>query len=436
MNHLALGAYSAVTRLLWPAAVWRWQRRAKAEPLYGQWMAERSGHYGPEVAAAPRGSPRVWVHAVSLGETRAAASLVAALRQSLPGMQLLLTHGTATGRAEGQKLLAPGDLQVWAPFDTPAATQRFFAALSPRVGVLLETEVWPNLVASAHAAGVPLVLANARLSASSLRWAQRLGALARPAYAAFAQVLAQTQADAERLVAAGVASHRVQVLGNLKFDMAVDDRQLAAGRSARQASERPLLMLASSREGEEAQLLEAWRALKAQAGGVPPHGWAAWPRLLVVPRHPQRFDEVAALAGNAGLAVARASAGEDPSAADLLLGDTMGEMPRYFGMADVALLGGSFGGTGGQNLIEAAACGCPLVMGPSTFNFAQAAELALAAGAAQRAPDMPEALHLALDWLARPAELSAAAQAGLAFAQAHRGASARMAAAVSAQAGR
>ncbi|RYF42725.1 MAG: 3-deoxy-D-manno-octulosonic acid transferase, partial [Comamonadaceae bacterium] len=350
------------------------RRRGAAEAGYLQAVEERFGRYG--AAVEPEA---LWIHAVSLGETRAAAILIEALRSLQPEIRILLTHGTATGRAEGEKLLRPGDLQAWLPWDTPAAVDGFLRQFRPRLGVLMETELWPNLVAHCSAQGVPLVLANARLSDKSLQQALRLAWLARPAYAALAAVWAQTEADAQRLQQAGA---RVSgVAGNLKFDAQPDAGQLAQGQAWRAQLQRPVVMFASSREGEEAaffQLLKQKQAVvhagRAQGAIDSVANAVQW---LVVPRHPQRFDAVAALARDAGFSVARRSAWTDGTQdADLWIGDSLGEMALYYGLADVALLGGSFAPLGGQNLIEAAACGCPVVMGPHTFNFSEAAQLA------------------------------------------------------------
>ncbi|RQO55418.1 3-deoxy-D-manno-octulosonic acid transferase [Paucibacter sp. KBW04] len=412
-------AYSGLLSLLSPAYLLRLWRRGKAEPLYRQHLAERFGVY----AQAPVSHGWIWVHAVSLGETRAAAALIAALREQAPGMRLLLTHSTATGREAGAALLQPGDAQVWLPYDTADAVRRFLAHWRPRLGVLMETEVWPNLQHQSAKQGLPLVLANARLSERSLRRGQRFSALLRPAAQKLSLALAQTEDDARRLRAAGVA--KVQVAGNLKFDMAVDPSLLALGRQWRGLLQRPVLMLAVSREGEEAQLLQAWSQQIA--------GQAHAPLLLIVPRHPQRFDEIAGLIKAAGLSLARRSQwqGQRPDTSALQvqvwLGDSMREMALYYGLADVALLGGSFAPLGGQNLIEAAACACPVLMGPHTFNFAEASELALQAGAAQRVADMQQGLQAGLALCQAPERQQAMAQAAQAFAAQHRGAAQRMA---------
>ena len=404
--------YSLLMWLAQPALRRKLARRGLQEPGYLVAVEERFGYYNDHASVGA-----VWIHAVSLGETRAAASLIAGLRERLPGMRLLLTHGTATGRAEGAKLLRPGDLQTWQPWDTPAAVARFLAHFRPRLGILMETEIWPNLAAGCARAGVPLVLANARLSEKSWRQANRLAWLARPAYARLAAVWAQTQDDARRLSALGA---KVQgVFGNLKFDAAPDAAQRAAGSAWRQRLARPVLMFASSREGEEDALL---RLLASDPAAMA----VQW---LIVPRHPQRFGAVAALVQAQGFALSRRSTWQDgPAQAErcIWLGDSLGEMARYYALADVALLGGSFEPLGGQNLIEAAACGCPVLMGPHTFNFREAAELAQAAGAALRVTDMAQAVQTALALVQDAGRLGAAREAADVFASAHRGATGRL----------
>ena len=406
--------YGWITALVVPLVWLRLHWRARREPLYRAAVGERFGHY-----RGPRSHGWVWVHAVSLGETRAAASLIDALRARDPAMRLLLTNGTATGREAGAALLREGDRQLWLPWDSPGATRRFFAHHRPRIGVLMETEIWPNLLRTATACGVPMVLANARFSERSLRRGARAPRLMRPAFESLAGVLAQTDADAARLRLAG--ARRVETCGNLKFDMTPAPALLAQGRAWRDAIARRVVLASSTRDGEEEQLLAAW---VAQRG--------ARPLLLIVPRHPQRFDAVAALVRNAGLTLARRSAWLDAApprealAADVWLGDSMGELPLYYACAQVALLGGSFAPFGGQNLIEAAACGCPVLMGPHVFNFAEAAELAQAAGAARRVASVQEAVALACEPLGA-ADQRESIQRCLAFAASHRGAAQRIA---------
>lgn len=390
------------------------RRRGRAEPGYLLHVDERFGRYD---SASPVAGA-VWIHAVSLGETRAAAILIDKLRQLRPGVRILLTHGTATGRAEGERILREGDMQAWFPWDTPKAVRGFLNHFHPAAGVLMETEVWPNMVAECSARGIPLVLANARFSEKSMNQTLRLASLARSAYGALAAVWAQTEGDAERLARVGATVKAV--FGNLKFDAAPDPRQLSQGLRWREALGRPVVMFASSREGEETQFFRAVREQGAE--GV------QW---LVVPRHPQRFDEVAALAREQGFAVSRRSEWSDaPQGASVWIGDSLGEMALYYGLADVALLGGSFEKLGGQNLIEAAACGCPVVMGPHTFNFAQAAQLAQEAGAALRVESMKEAVGTAVQLASDAARHGSAVRSARAFSSAHQGAAQKTAEAV------
>lgn len=431
MRSLLLRLYGAFTSLAEPLVRRKLRRRAVAEPGYAHAVDERFGHYDDAAA----GTGWCWIHAVSLGEARAAGILIDELRRQYPGIPILLTHGTATGREEGAKLLEPGDLQVWQPWDAPAAVARFLDRFQPRIGVLMETEVWPELTAACAERRIPLVLANARLNENSLASAERLGWLARPAYSSLAAVWAQTEADSHRLVSLGAKVEGV--FGNLKFDATPDMRQLQMATQLRGQLPRPVVVLASSREGEEAQLLQALKRFGALEPTPPAHEAVQsiarrvhevqW---MIVPRHPQRFDEVAALIEAHGFAVARRSAAGAPAEAEIWLGDSLGEMALYYGLADAALLGGSFEPLGGQNLIEAAACGCPVVMGPSTFNFSEAAELSLAAGASQRVETMEQAVRAALKLVEQPERRDAMAEAAVAFAGANRGAAQRTAAAI------
>jgi len=430
-ERLALALYGLLQRLLWPLVRLKLRWRGRAEPGYLEHVEQRLGHY-PGLAPS---SGWLWVHAVSLGETHAAALLLAELREQMPGLRLLLTHGTATGRAQGAQLLRPGDLQVWQPWDTPAAVARFLAHFRPAVGLLIETEVWPHWVQGCRAQGVPLLLVNARLSPRSARGAQRLRVLLRPAYAGLSAVLAQTEADAQRLRQAGAAA--VQVMGNLKYDLQTDAALIERGRHWKQAlGGRRVLMFASSRAGEEAlwlqTLREAQRPEPEQGPPALPHD-LLW---LLVPRHPQRFDAVAALLHEAGLRVWRRSQWQgtelppEARAAQVWLGDSLGEMQAYYTLADLAWLGGSFLPLGGQNLIEAAACGCPIVMGPHTYNFHDAAAQAEQLGAAQRVPDMAAALHASAQLLHDASAHRAALQGCAALWQQGQGAAQRCAAAV------
>lgn len=435
---IAQAAYSAAWVAALPAVFARFWWRGRAEPAYRQGWAQRLGRWPRSPAPTPQ-APRVWVHAVSLGEARAVQPLVQALREALPGMQLLLTTGTATGLEAGRALLQPGDLHGWLPLDTPGATRRFFHTLRPQVGVLMETETWPNLLLHAQRAGVPMVLANARLSQRSLHKGLKWALLSRPMMQRLWAVCAQTEQDAVHLQQAGVPTEQLHVSGNLKYELhpsqdlqALGQRwvgkRVAPGVETTMQLQRHIVMAASWREGEDLPLLQAWQQAVQQPA---PHRLRPRPLLLMVPRHPQRFEEVHAALCRAGLSVSRRSTWgpAGPSAddwqADAWLGDSVGEMPAYYAAANVALLGGSFAPLGGQNLIEAAACACPVVMGPHTFNFEDAAQLAQAQGAALRARDLEQAVALALNtptsnWHQHRA-------AGLAWVAAHAGAAQRQA---------
>ncbi|HZM36262.1 MAG TPA: 3-deoxy-D-manno-octulosonic acid transferase, partial [Burkholderiales bacterium] len=393
--------YTIVLHLAVPFFLLRLWWRGRREPSYRDSVEERLGRYSTDV------KPKMaWVHAVSVGEARAAAPLVRALQDLLPDHGILMTCTTAAGRETLKQVYGEGVLTAYLPYDTPHAVQGFIEHFRPRLGVLMETEVWPNLIAICTNNGVPLMLANARMSEKSAAQYRRLAALSRSAFASLAAVCAQSAGDAERL--RGLGAKSVEVTGNLKFDVRPDLGQLAAGRAWRAALGRPVLLLASTREGEERLLLDAL---------PPPEGKRL---VVVVPRHPQRFDEVAAYCQ------ARRGKGEAPEVSHTIyLGDTMGEMAFYYGACDVAVIGGSFVPEGGQNLIEALACGAPVVIGSSVFNFEQATRLAVEAGAAIQAPDAASGITQAVKLLEDEPKRKAMARAGLRLCEAHRGAAER-----------
>lgn len=425
--------------------------RGRLQPEYRQHWGERWGI--DRSASARRGDgPLLWVHAVSVGETRAAQPVVTALLERHPDARLLLTHMTPTGRATGAELFGRyGERvqQAYLPYDIGLPVRAFLRAWRPQLGIVMETELWPNLCAQAQRAEVPLALVNARLSERSLRKGLRWKALMRPAIRSLVRVIAQTDADARRIGQLG--RDEVVVAGNMKFDVTPPDALVARGQGwkARFAG-RPIVLAASTRDGEEALLLDAWQARDPAA------------LLVIVPRHPQRFDEVAAMLERRGLRYSRrasldapasgstsepvrdsgrvaapappagasSSSADEPEAIDVLLGDSMGEMFAWYAMSDVAVLGGSLLPFGGQNLIEACAVGVPVVMGEHTFNFAEAAEQAVAAGGAETGSSAEDVLARALALVDDPQRRTAMGASARRFAEAHRGATERTLAAL------
>lgn len=406
-----------VYRLLWwialpllPLRLW-W--RGRREPGYRDRIGERFGFYGP---ATPVARDVVWVHAVSLGETRAVTPLVRRILDARPQATILLTHMTATGRAAGAELAGPRVIQAWLPYDVPFAVDAFLTRFAPRVGLLMETEVWPTLVATCARRRIALFLVNARLSARSLAGYQRAHSITEPMFAALRTVYAQTEADAARLHEAG--AHDVKVIGNLKFDVSAPaDTAARTAELRRRIGVRPTWVAGCTRDGEEALILDALASVPLPEATL----------TIIVPRHPQRFDDVAALLTARGIAfVRRSDACDVPATASVLLGDSLGELAAYYAAADVAFVAGNLAPLGGHNLIEAIAAGTPTLVGPHTFNFAQAAHEAIAVGAARRVDDAAGLLREVGLLLADPEGRARMRVAGEAFLAAHRGATERL----------
>jgi 3-deoxy-D-manno-octulosonic-acid transferase len=420
--------YRALWWLIAPIAVIRLYVRSRRERGYREHICERFGSV-PGRSADDR-SRLIWLHAVSVGETRAAQPLIEALLAEHPQARILLTHMTPGGRATGETLFGDRVLRCYLSYDMPWAVRRFLRAYRPVLGIVMETEVWPTLIDECRRIAMPITLVNARMSQRSYRRADRFGRAAREVFGGFTRVLAQSPADAERLGALG--AREVAVLGNLKFDMSAPEPLIKRGRMWRAALKRQhVWVAASTREGEEALVLDAARRMAGDDV-----------LLILVPRHPQRFDEVAALLEREGWrysrrstwsdleSIGRPSTGEDP--VQVVLGDSMGELSAYYASADAAFIGGSLLPLGGQNLIEACAVGTPVLFGPHMFNFTQASTDALAAGAAVQVKD-PEGLAAALKKLFDdPARQIAMSGAASAFAARHRGATARTVAVLSA----
>ena len=395
-------------RLMW---------RARREPGYAAKIGERFGRYGDSTPKLD--GEVIWIHAVSVGETRATLPLAERIARERPAARILLTHMTAAGREMGRTLFGNRVAQVWLPYDIPFAVRAFLDRFRPHAGLLMETELWPNLIFECARSGTPLYLVNARLSAKSAAGYTRVGGFVRRMLEALAGCAAQTADDAARLSALGAP--RVTVVGNLKFDVAVPEQALALGRELRSSfgESRPVFVAGSTREGEETLLLDA---LDADRSAMPS------PTLMViVPRHPQRFDAVAGWLRDRGVPFVRRSANSSvPEDVGVVLGDSMGEMFAYYAACDVAFVGGSLLPLGGQNLIEPISLGVPTLVGPHTFNFAEATNNAIAAGAAARVADAKELVRTAGELLARPDRRAQMRERALAFTAAHRGATERL----------
>lgn len=392
--------------------------RGLKQPEYRQHVTERYGFYARSVSA-----PVIWVHCVSVGETRATQPLIQALLASYPQHQLLITHGTPTGRDTSSQLfkaeIASGRvLQAYLPVDTPGAAKRFLAHFKPALGLLMETELWFHLIDQASRQGIPMALLSARLSQKSARGYAKLGKLTRQGLQQLTLVAAQTTADAERLQALG-AQHPI-ICGNLKFDVTPPADSTDKGAALRQllGAGRTVCMAASTREGEESLILDA-----VQGTGV---------LTLLVPRHPQRFAEVESLLKARGLRYVLRTELTQPLNADVqvVLGNSMGEMYTYYAASDFAVMGGSLQPLGGQNLIEAAAMGVPTILGPHMFNFAQVAQAAMMADAAVQLKDVSELHGMIATLAADKMKVATMSQAAKGFTLQHRGTTERLMAAI------
>jgi len=400
-------AYTLLLYLLAPSVLFRLWHRGRREPAYREHIGERFGRY-----EAPPLDGCLWVHAVSVGETRAAQPIIERILQRYPGRTLLLTHMTPTGRDTGRQLYGDRVVQCYLPYDFPGAIARFLDHFRPAIGLVMETEVWFNLIEACRRRGIALHLVNARLSEKSRRGYARLGGLADRGLNGMRLIAAQSPADAERFRSLG--ARNVEVTGNVKFDIAPDNALIARGRAWRAAigMARPVFLAASTREGEEPSLLDVLDRLRP-AGAL----------TILVPRHPQRFDAVARMLEERGIRYRQRSDGAMPGDdCGVWLGDSMGEMAAYYAACDVAFIGGSLRPYGAHNLVEACALGKPVIIGPSVYNFQEAAELGIAAGAVIQVEDAAGVAAQASRLLSDPALAAEIGQAGETFARAHRGA--------------
>ena len=405
-------------QILWqiapPVIRYYLRRRAQKNPAYAEHWAERFGQPHPSPVTGA-----VWLHAVSVGETRAAQPLIAALRRRFPAAPLLITQMTPTGRATAQSLYPDAQCR-YLPYDRRDWVAQFLREHRPLFGVVMETELWANLLNEAHRQKIPMFVANARLSEKSARGYRRIDTLIRPALQTLAGCLAQTEEDAERLRQLGAAN--VSVCGNSKYDIAPpEDKIELAAQWRRQLGRRRVFVAASTREkdgtDEAHEIVRAWRQ----------HGCAD-DLLVLVPRHPERFGAAAEYAQSLGLTVQKRSSGEAVApSTQVWVGDSMGEMFAYYALADAVFVGGSLVDTGCQNIIEPMSCGKPVLFGPSVYNFQAACTGALVFGAARQIASADELVQTVYRWWQNPEEAAALAQRAVQFVAQHKGASERMA---------
>ena len=421
--------YTLMLALMLPLIFARLFWRSLRQIGYRQNIGERFGRYHQ-----PPLNNCVWIHAVSVGEIRAAEPLIRRFKVHYPTHPILLTCMTATGRTTAMELFGHSLTTVYLPYDFFKAHQRLVDHFRPSILLIMETEIWPNLLYACQQNAVPALLVNARLSKKSFSGYARVPAirsLAREALQSMRMVAAQSTADAERFRALGALDgEKIVVTGNIKFDVGYQPYLVELGARWRTAQRsRRVLLCASTREGEEALLLAAYTQIfDASARRATLQ--------VIVPRHPQRFDQVAVEIKSAGLSLSRRShEAAENCASEVLLGDSMGEMVAYFTLCDVAIIGGSFLSHGGQNLIEACALGKPVIMGPSTFNFAEAARLAEAAGAMQPVADTLDAMRSAHAILQDSARRALMSNAGLRLVEANTGATEKTLALVAAALG-
>ena len=433
--------YQLGWHVLLPIVLLRLWWRGHKDPGYRQSIAERFGFSRSVRSGA------IWVHAVSVGETRAAQPLIEAYLQQ--GKSILLTCMTPNGRRTGATIFAEAIAQnrlqqVYLPYDLCWSVERFLKAAKPEMGLFMETEAWPTIVFRAAEIKLPIFLINARLSERSARRVARFGAAGQSLFQAFAGILAQTELDAGRYQALGVK--HCEVVGNLKFDVVLDPILVEHGlawHAHLEKNNRRMVCAASTRAGEEAIILEAWQAVLQMHADQSNLTSTPQSLLCIVPRHPERFTEVAELIRISGLTVLRRSEINlgtadlhklaDPTAA-VVLGDSMGEMPMYYSASDLVVMGGSLMPLGGQNLIEACAAGCPVVLGEHTFNFQQASQDAVDCGAAIRVDgsgSLSTALAAAMNRLLQDKQQrQAMGEAALRYAADYRGATTRIMAAL------
>ncbi len=409
--------YTLVFYLCLPLVIARLLWRARSAPAYAQRWSERFGF-------CPRRSdsrPAIWVHAVSVGESLAALPMIRELQARHPNHQLVITTTTPTGSERVVEALGDSVFHVYAPYDLPDCLNRFFARTRPEVAIIMETELWPNTIAACRKHKVPVIVANARLSEKSAKGYQRLSAIARPMLASLTAVAAQHQDDGDRFVTLGLPHASLKVTGNIKFDLTLstsDEQRAVEFRQRWQAGgERPVLLAASTHAGEDERLLVALSMIQKQRPDI---------LLVLVPRHPERFDSVFQLAQTSFVTQKHSDAQPLRSDVQVLIGNTMGEMMPLLGASDLVFMGGTWVDNGGHNFIEPAAWAKPVLSGSSLFNFSEVSRLLIEARALEIV-ETPELLSTsALRLLEDPSLMVKMGQSGKRVAEENRGALERL----------
>jgi len=405
--------YSVLFYLLLPLIILRLLFRGLKSSGYRSRWAERLG-----LVASTADKRIIWLHAVSVGETLAAAPLVRALQEQYPQHRLLVTCMTPTGSERIQAVFGDSVEHCYAPYDMPDALSRFLATVNPEILIIMETELWPNTIAACHRRNIPVVLANARLSQKSALGYSRVKPLVKPMLESMTAVVAQHHDDGARFIDLGLPGSVLSISGNIKFDLTLDAplKQYAQqlGTQWRGAEGRLIWLAASTHRGEDEIILQAMSQIKA--------GMEVPPLLVLVPRHPERFDQVAELCTSAGYTLARHSKADATAGVDILLGDTMGELMAFYGACDIAFVGGSLVPTGGHNMIEPAAWGVPILTGPHLFNFAEASRLLLEAEAMQVCDNADSLAQHCIDLLNNQQQRQTMGDAGVNVAEDNRGA--------------
>ena len=405
--------YSAIFYLLTPIILLRLLYRALKAPAYRKRWAERFGF--PVYAEST--ADFIWLHAVSVGETLAAVPLVKTLQQNYPQHRLMVTCMTPTGSERIKAAFGDSVDHSYMPYDTPDSVARFLNRLKPKMLIIMETELWPNTIAACQSRDIPVILANGRLSARSAAAYQSISSLVQPMLSGISAVAAQHKDDGDRFIRLGLPPSALEVTGNIKFDLSLDrdvqDRAAVLSEQWHCGNNRPVFLAASTHRGEDEIILQSFGQIKQQIDNA---------LLVLVPRHPERFNQVGELCTSAGFTLARRSAGDKVEAADVLLGDTMGELMVFFGACDVAFVGGSLVATGGHNMIEPAAWGVPVLTGPHLFNFTEASQLLLAADGMLVCNDAAELAEQCISLMGNKGRRQEVGNAARLVAEANRGA--------------